>query len=796
MKHSKLLIGGMLLIGGLFLFVAETKDVDSICPRQCLLPGSKILIEDNKSVNIEDIKVGDKIIGFDEKTSQTKLVKVAKVFKHKNKGGYYRIFLENGWQLEVTGNHPVYIASDICKRADNLKVDYTILTKCGLIKIVKIEFIPKPSVVYNLEVSNTHNYFANGILVHNKTPDIPRKPDDPPIPREPDDPPIPRKPDDPPIPKDPSKPPNITPPPNTTPIAPAPEQPAAPTQPIQQPPSSGSTTSPYTSPAQPRPSLGLGLQPFIQSLQASAASSLLGVVEPWEVWWTRNRDKYLSFREDIQWVKIVNNSGSQSIKVYPIYPELIKVLSDALADKNPYIAFRAAIALGKAIDVKNSVSVNVIETLKKANETETRYFVRNNILLGSSLSGDNSFVALMKQVAQDKTTPSLRRSYAILAMGNITDDPELPKIMKSILSDQDNTEVKSCACLSLGNLKDASAVPILGKLLNGSNGRKEHSVVRAYAALGLGRIGTKEALNELKKSTPASERDTNVLSAVVIALGLTGSPDAKDSILPFLTYKKDAILRGLATISLAQTKDAKSYDLISEAFRQNKSNDADALMLLALGLTGDERAKTDLRKILEDKKTRILLKAASAIGLGLLKDSESVPIIGNMLNDDKQLNNVVIAPYLIISLGMISAEGGPTGQDSTKGVEVLQKIWDKIETNRFLYPYHTNVAVALTMLGKKKDVILPKLVRQANQTKNPLLRSYALHTLGLLGDRESAKAFVDAYKDNDTFVRCEAIDAIGFLLDKNKMNPLNKITADNIDISTLIMDHILPIPVW
>ncbi|MFH1230277.1 MAG: polymorphic toxin-type HINT domain-containing protein [Planctomycetota bacterium] len=140
---------------------------------QCLLPESKILIEDNKSVNIKDIKVGDKLIGFDEKTSQTKLVKVIKVFKHKNKEGYYRIFLENNWQLEITGNHPVYIASDICKKADNLEAGYTLFTECGLIKIVKIEFIPKSSVVYNLEVSDTHNYFANGILVHNKPAPLP-----------------------------------------------------------------------------------------------------------------------------------------------------------------------------------------------------------------------------------------------------------------------------------------------------------------------------------------------------------------------------------------------------------------------------------------------------------------------------------------------------------------------------------------------------------------------------------------------------------------------------------------------
>ncbi|MFH0888249.1 MAG: HEAT repeat domain-containing protein [Planctomycetota bacterium] len=580
----------------------------------------------------------------------------------------------------------------------------------------------------------------------------------------------------------PTSPPPTTQPNPTAPIAP--EQPTAPTQPqIPNSTTPGLRVKSPVSQAARRPELSVGLMPFIGSLKVGT-SSLLGVAEPWEVWWTRNRDNYLSFRESIEWVKVVEDSGSQSVTVYPGYEQALKILGQAISDKNQDIALSAAIALGKTIDAKNPVSVRVIEILKKANKTETRSLINNNILLGSSLSGDNSFVALIKEVAQNKTTPPLRRCFAILAMGNITGDPELPKIMKNILADQDNTEVKSCACLSLGNLKDVSAVPILGKLLNASNGRREQQIVRSYAALGLGRIGTKEALNELKRATPATERETNVLLTVVSALGLIG-PDAKDSILPFLTHK-DAILRGEAAISLVQTKDAKSYDLISEAFKKNKSNDADGLMLIALALTGDERAKADLRKVLEDKKSRSLRMAAAAIGLGLLRDSEAVPTIVNMLYTKESFNNVVLAPYLILSLGII--------QDQ-KGVDVLQKIWDMIEKNKAPCSYHTNLAVALTMLGKR-EIVLPKLIQQANQTKNPHLRSHALHTLGLVGNKESVQAFVEAYKTDNTYVRFETMAGLGFLLDGSKINLLKKITENNIDIPTIIMNHIMLIPVW
>ncbi|MFH0888525.1 MAG: HEAT repeat domain-containing protein [Planctomycetota bacterium] len=540
-----------------------------------------------------------------------------------------------------------------------------------------------------------------------------------------------------------------------------------------------------------RPTLGLGLQPLIQSLRATdGASSLLGIVEPWEVWWTRNRDMYLSFKEDVQWEKIVADSnGTMALTIYPIYDELVKVLGKALYEQDLYIALRAAIALGKAGSAYNFTALDI---LKKANDNDKRFFVRNNELFGLGLSGDISTAKVIKEVLQKKNEGGslgvLRRSYAALASGYIANDPEIPKILKNILYDNDYLEVKCCACLSLGNLKDTSAVLLLSKILNLlEGGGKEQPVLRAYAALGLGRIGTKEALDVLKKSTPATEKEADVNSAVVVALGMIGEPAAKDSIISFLTDKRNPKVCGLAAIALAQIRDAKSYELISEALQKNESNDADGLMLIALGLTGDERAKADLRKVLEGKESRDLLKAASAIGLGLLKDNRAVPIITRMLSDDKQLNNVILAPYLIISLGMI--------QDQ-RGIDVLQKIWNKMESDNSLLPYHTNVAVALTMLGKKKYVILPKLIQQAGQSKNLVLRLYALHTLGLLGDRESAQIFIEAYKDSNTYVRYATLTGIGFLMDKSNLNPINKVTANSVDISMDITDHILLIPVW
>ncbi|MDI6787982.1 MAG: HEAT repeat domain-containing protein, partial [Planctomycetota bacterium] len=342
-------------------------------------------------------------------------------------------------------------------------------------------------------------------------------------------------------------------PPQPTPAVPAPSIPPTPTpdggpRGGTRPPSGGGTSV-------TRPPLSIGIQPLIQNLQ-----SLVGVVEPWEIWWTRNRDKYLSFREAIEWAKIIDEGGSRSITIYPIYDELLTTLSEGISDKDQFVAFLAAISLGKIQDSQSATvsSYKAAEILKKAHETESRFLVRNNILLGLGMTADATVWDVIKEVIQEKKdNPALRRSYAILSAGYLPDDNgEISKLLKEIVVDErDDREVKASACISLGNLKDISAIGLLGKILTGPpGGKREHSQIRAYAALGLGRIGTQEALAELKRCDPNKEKEIDVRSAVVVALGMTGLAEAKDAIMPYL-QDRTSVIKGLAAVALAQTKD-------------------------------------------------------------------------------------------------------------------------------------------------------------------------------------------------------------------------------------------------
>ena len=132
----------------------------------CFLPGTKILMADGTTKNIEDIKVGDLVKAFDEKTGEIKTAKVTKVFHHSKEemGDYYLVI--NGW-LRVTPNHPIY-ANGKWIEAGKLKVGDRLY---GDIKISSIERVYEKSRVFDIELNVFHTYFVliddEPILVHN-----------------------------------------------------------------------------------------------------------------------------------------------------------------------------------------------------------------------------------------------------------------------------------------------------------------------------------------------------------------------------------------------------------------------------------------------------------------------------------------------------------------------------------------------------------------------------------------------------------------------------------------------------
>jgi len=132
----------------------------------CLLPGTLISMFDGSLKPIEFIQKNDEVLSYDienEKIVKSKVSEIEKPIRE----GYYNI---NNGLLKITNEHPVYVKNAGFIRTENLKIGDEIFTIQGnWIKINRIEYHKGYVQTYNLLFATPYyNYFASGILVHNK----------------------------------------------------------------------------------------------------------------------------------------------------------------------------------------------------------------------------------------------------------------------------------------------------------------------------------------------------------------------------------------------------------------------------------------------------------------------------------------------------------------------------------------------------------------------------------------------------------------------------------------------------
>jgi hypothetical protein len=128
----------------------------------CFVGGTRIQVP-NGIEYIENIEVGDIVKSFDVGTSSVVNSKVTETYVHSDR--YYMII--NGI-IKTTSVHPFYSDGKWIEAGD-LSIGDKILHVDGLVHTIKtIELSDTQVTVYNFEVDGTHNYFAEGYLVHNK----------------------------------------------------------------------------------------------------------------------------------------------------------------------------------------------------------------------------------------------------------------------------------------------------------------------------------------------------------------------------------------------------------------------------------------------------------------------------------------------------------------------------------------------------------------------------------------------------------------------------------------------------
>ena len=148
----------------------RTEVIDSTMT-YCFLAGTKVLTE-NGLMNIEDIKLGDKVYSLNTDTNVKELKEVTRLIRSRTTETYELTVGDS--VIKTTPRHEFYIVDKGWIRAYELEVgDVLVSTTKGDMKITKIEhkYHDEEIPTYNLTVEDNHNYLIteDRLLVHNAT---------------------------------------------------------------------------------------------------------------------------------------------------------------------------------------------------------------------------------------------------------------------------------------------------------------------------------------------------------------------------------------------------------------------------------------------------------------------------------------------------------------------------------------------------------------------------------------------------------------------------------------------------
>ena len=141
--------------------------------------GDTLISTPNGEVSIKDLTVGDEIYSVYEQTGEIVVANVTRVFVHDgvtdplqdyDTWPLMRLVFDDGSDLRITANHPMYsVSQEKWQQVQYFTVGERILSDgSNENTIISVEELTDRPVVYNLVTNHgTHNYFADGVLVHN-----------------------------------------------------------------------------------------------------------------------------------------------------------------------------------------------------------------------------------------------------------------------------------------------------------------------------------------------------------------------------------------------------------------------------------------------------------------------------------------------------------------------------------------------------------------------------------------------------------------------------------------------------
>jgi HEAT repeat protein len=378
---------------------------------------------------------------------------------------------------------------------------------------------------------------------------------------------------------------------------------------------------------------------------------------PWYEWWWANQWRFIRIPQRLQIATGTGEEKGQALEAVG------KFLNSALKERYFDIRAAAAIALGKAGEPS---ALKGIRPLFKARHE----VVRQSSFLAAGMLKDEKSIPLLTTILGDRRQSQALRVYAAVALGLIGSDEAGSPLLEALTTAHDKKtgmtlEIRGAAALSLGLMKYKKAVPALVKVFEST---EEDHRLRAITATALGKFETPSIMLEAGEISTSSRLlsalqttfPPQVRRAAIMALGNVWYEGLGSSLIDLHDTDPDPWVKNLSLLICAEkitnpnvkrVFHKKVRELITDS---RTSLGVRNFAAVAAGLSGDTEAIGDLRSLFQRSRKEDT-RAAAAVGLGFLKDVDSIPLL---LDGMKSTESAFIKSFCCVSFALME-KGDP-----------------------------------------------------------------------------------------------------------------------------------------
>jgi HEAT repeat protein len=310
---------------------------------------------------------------------------------------------------------------------------------------------------------------------------------------------------------------------------------------------------------------------------------------------------------------------------------------------------------------------------------------RSHAALALACSDDEAAVPVLAKLLKSRKTGLHTRRGAALALGLMLRDGKLSEEMRAGarstieygLAKGRDPLVRGFCAVAMGAALEPFGIERLEAAVEDTG----LGVARSFAALGLGLAGWRlegrdtHGIRQLLAERLAKERDTQVVAALSIAAGLSGSEEAREALFARLESKRldpavrgpaiqalgllrkrtprieETLIRALdegpdevvedAALALGMLGTRSTALVLVDKLSRTRSESVQAHMVAALAHLGASNAVEPLLEIVEDQSLKPSIRRSAIVALGILLDDRETDILFDI---DAHTNPYALTP--------------------------------------------------------------------------------------------------------------------------------------------------------